>query len=233
MYTLFLLLSVAPIVEAGRTIAERQATDGRRWGAPLPDPKLPVTWNFQSHATGGFVRAVGKDHLTLYRPAGTLLRCTFDPLTGQQTGVAETRHAEWPAKTFALGEDLAKGQYMRIATASNTYRAADVRVGDWVTIQYDRVNGIDTCTQISIHRRPGGAVPPAPGEKPWEFKKYHEQANADQNWEEKRLAYPRKYWPTYLGKDGNFYAAPFPSESTEYVVIRPVAPMPREAKPKP
>ena len=49
-----------------------------------------------------------------------------------------------------------------------------------------------------------GQVFPAPGEKPNVRHLHHEQANADQDWEEKRMAYPRKYWPTFLADDGEF-----------------------------
>jgi hypothetical protein len=202
-------------------------TDPEPWNATPPgDPiKDPESWTFTGRGTGGFVQSVGKDGITLYRPAMDVLHLRHDPLTGDPLGVTkkDTLPA-WPAKTFLLGEELAKGEYIKTASPPDTYRITDVRVGDWVCIKYDRRNGVDICRTICIHRRPNGRVPPAPGEKPDEFRKYHEGANASQDWEENRLPYPRKYWPSYMGKDGKIYEGPYPSESIQMVPIPPAPP---------
>lgn len=203
------------------------------WSAgPPATPRDPQTWNFAGRGTGGFVRSVGKDDITLFRPEMSVQRFRHDPLTGLLLEAHKPQyHAEWPDKKFLLVEELADGNYIQGASAERTYRITDVNVGDWVEIDYCRRNGVDICKTISIHRRPGGRVPPAPGEKADEFRKYHEQANADQEWEEKRVAYPERYRPSYRGDDGKTRFSPYPSDSLLITPKKPTAPSPREVKP--
>ncbi len=198
---------------------------------PPPNPKEPASWTFTDRQTSGFVEAVNAQSITLHWPERRVLKLRYDPKTGQQLSCTEERFAAVPGKQFALDATLAKGEYLNTGSPDDTYRIRDVKLGDRVLITFDRRNGINTCKTIRITRRPGGDVPPAPGEKPTAFHKHHEQANADQQWEENRLPYPRKYWPSYLGQDGNFYATPYPSDSKVIVAVPPIAPPPREIKP--
>lgn len=192
------------------------------WGAPPPgDPiREPFTWNFRSRGTDGIVKAVEKDGITLYYPPADHFRLHIDPVNGAQLREERIgRSPAWPDKKFSLAEELAQGRYVKDAPRQMTYRVSDLCVGDWVTIEYDRRNGVDYVRTICIDRRPGSLVPPAPGEDPNAFRKHHEKANADQAWRENRTPYPRKYWPTYRGADGKFYDSPYPSESTRIVPV--------------
>lgn len=224
---LVLLLAVSALVAP----PENTKTDPQPWGAPPPKGD-PESMNRTRCRTAGFVKSIDKDGITLFWPAMRVLHLRHDPVTGDLIDLKKDTRPAVPAKIFHLGEELAKGGYDK--TASNTYRITDVRIGDRVDIHYDRRNGVDICRTICIDRRPDGQVPPAPGEKPDAFRKHHEQANADQDWEEFQSPYPRKYWSSYRGDDGQFYPAPYPSESTVAVPIPsiPVAPAPRELKPK-
>lgn len=98
------------------------------------------------------------------------------------------------------------------------HRLADVRVGDVVRVEYHHRNGLDTCQAIDICRRPGGKIPPVPGESPHAPFRVHERLQAYQDWEEKGIPIPPEHLPVHPG----LLAVPFP----------PVAPMPRKAGPK-
>lgn len=194
------------------------------WGARLPagDPaKDPESWTFTGRTAHGFVAAVAKDGITLYWPARKIVQSWHNPETGVQLRMREETFPAIPPRKFRFGEVLAAGGYDKTVSAENTYRITDVRVGDLVDLVYDRRKGVDICRTINILRRPGGLVPPAPGEKPNEFRTHADGANAHQAWEENRIPYPRKFWPVYRGQDGRFYAAPYPSESTQIVPIEP------------
>ncbi|AWM39396.1 hypothetical protein [Gemmata obscuriglobus] len=154
----------------------------------------------------------------------------FNPRTGAQLSLKEKHYPEVPAKTFALASELAKGGYAKTWSA-DTYRITDVKVGDRVYIHYDRKDGVDTCRTIRILRRPGGVVPPPPGEKALDKGEHHGRMNAHQAWEEKRTPYPREYMPSFLDRDGLLYDSPYPSESMTIVIIPPKAPMPRLVRP--
>lgn len=199
---------------------------------PPPHPKNPASWNFSGRHTWGFVQTVNAQSITLYWPEHILLLQRHDPQTGLQLSCEGTHREAVPGKEFALADELAKGNYSNSASIDDTYRIVDVKIGDKVFIGFDRRNGVDICTAIRIVRRPGGVVPPAPGEKPTDVHRHHEQANADQAWEENKVPYPRKYWPSYLGQDGNFYVGPYPSHSKVIVFVLPVAPAPREIQPR-
>ena len=203
------------------------------WNAgPPATPNDAEIWNFARRNTGGFVQSISKDGITLHRPKIEVHHWRHDPINGKSLGMhmIETL-AAWPAKKFLLVEELAKGNYIKGTPPGDTYRITDVRVGDWVGIEFCRRNGIDICKTITIERRPHGRVPPAPGENPDAFRKHHERANADQDWEKKRIAYPRKYWTSYQGKDGKIYEGPYPSESFQIIPILPKAPAPHAARP--
>lgn len=75
------------------------------------------------------------------------------------------------------------------------YRLPDVKSGDVVLLQYDRNNGSDTCIDIMIYRRPGGTVPPLPGEDPKAPSHHHEVMQAYQDWEEKGIPIPPEHVP--------------------------------------
>ena len=143
-------------------------------------------------------------------------------------------------KTFPVSETLAAGKSpmeprvipgLRVyrVSPSSMYRLTDVKVGDVVLIHYARLGGTDICDHISIVKRPGGLVPPLPAEAeelmkpspspPWakdplraRYIPYHEQMNAYWDLEDRGIPYPEKF-----------------REHRRW----PVAPAPREAKPRP
>lgn len=105
------------------------------------------------------------------------------PYSGTVTEVSkDTITIQWKAtpgekpKTFALSEPLASGMIPMIprlipgrergysVLPNSMYPIADVKVGDWVTIKYAHLAGVDICDHICIQRRPDGLVPPLPEE---------------------------------------------------------------------
>jgi hypothetical protein len=101
-----------------------------------------------------------------------------------------------------------------------TYRLSDLKVGDVVDIETGvSRDGEEWTTEIKIVRRPGGKIPPVPGEGFPGLENTHLRYQAEQDWEEKGIPIPKKY----LNKDGRYpwTNPPYPPE----------APMPREAKP--
>ncbi|MBX9627559.1 MAG: hypothetical protein K2X82_27405 [Gemmataceae bacterium] len=129
------------------------------------------------------------------------------------------RPADTTPRRFLAGLALADGQWEPGAQPAESYRLADVRVGDWVGLALADTDlpGQELyqwCARVSIERRPGGKVPPAPAfEPPAHNYRFHEAMQAQQDWEERRAPFPEKYHP-----GGN---------------VPQVAPPPREARPKP
>ncbi len=127
--------------------------------------------------------------------------------------------------TFAPSAELAKGEHRKVGAASYSYRWNDVRVGDKVCLCTSRIQGRYICEGICIVRRPGGLVPPAPGERADMItRRWHELMNAEQAEEEGREPPPRKR-TTSSGSE--------PSIDWKYYLPNgmfkpPLAPMPRE-----
>lgn len=159
-----------------------------------------------------------------------------------EKGTLTLQGPEEPQKTFLLSDSLAKGEIpMNSRGGPNKYfvppwamyRVSDVKVGDWLAINYACIGEVDICDHISIYRRPGGRVPPLPTEaenlrRPeWIAKainpnapedllarlrkrthiEYHEWQNAYWDLVEKGIAYPEKF-----GDSRRFPAAPAPRE---------------------
>jgi hypothetical protein len=104
-----------------------------------------------------------------------------------------------PPRTFLAGNVFADGGYCKELHAQCSYRWSDVKVGDRVTIRFERAGDALQCTAIQIERRPGGRVPPAQLKVPDPFHQnlpqWHEQCNAHQDLEEKGTPLPEKYRP--------------------------------------
>ncbi|MBA4064457.1 MAG: hypothetical protein C0501_12235 [Isosphaera sp.] len=97
-----------------------------------------------------------------------------------------------------------------------SYRLIDLKVGDIVLIDSGICpKGELYCMAIDIVRRPGGKIPPVPGQA----LELHLRNQAQQDWEEKGIPIPARY----LDHDGRCRLTnpPYP----------PVAPQPRPAKP--
>ncbi|VTT97194.1 unnamed protein product [Gemmataceae bacterium] len=110
------------------------------------------------------------------------------------------------ARTFIARGVLAAGGYPPLRDDHGTrlpesYRLRDVKVGDWVLIEYTRRNGVDFLDAVVIARRPGGKVPAAPWEDDLAREgnlpkaRYHEWRNAHWDWVERRIPYPDLYHP--------------------------------------
>jgi hypothetical protein len=156
----------------------------------------------------GIVAAIGKDSLTLTFLPERQWVCRPDQ-KGQMIFVEVAPLPAPPPKTFKLSSLLAAGKASAGRGAEWSYGIADVRVGDWVELcHHTRPNGIDCCDNIRITRRPGGKIPPAPGEKegnkPY---RYHEKAQAHQDFLEKGMPIPDKFLPESQRK-----IAPMPHE---------------------
>jgi hypothetical protein len=115
-----------------------------------------------------------------------------------------------PPTEIELRGLLAEGKVLEHFGVS--YRITDVRLGDRLIVGYRRdAKGVWSCDHITIIRRPGGKVPPAPFDMHPKFDGYrwHEYCQALQDFEEKGTPIPAKFLPGYRDK---------------------IAPMPREVK---
>lgn len=162
--------------------------------------------------------------------------CTRDRLTlTLADGRVEVHlRADQPLRKFPAAGPLAEGRYVRTGLAARTYRLADVRAGDEVSITCERVDGVDHCATIQIERRPGGRVPVAPGQKPGDRDVWHEQANAYQDFEERGIPLPEKYDPEVHRREGQLKRAKMMArlEAERQRDAERTAPPPREVPPK-
>ena len=95
---------------------------------------------------------------------------------------------------FLVGSCLASGGFFP-DQYPGSYRLSDVAVGDKVQIWCLELNGVLRCETIGIDRRPGGRVPPCPGERANHPCPWHEKCNAHQDFEEKGIPIPAKFDP--------------------------------------
>ena len=131
---------------------------------------------------------------------GTVTELTRDTIT--------LRLVTGKLRSFPVGMVLRSGRYYEGEDPA-AYRLADVKVGDLVRISCPELNGELRCETICIHRRPGGRVPPCPGEKPDTYLKWHERANAYQDFEEKGIPLPAKFDPRNM--PGTLNGIPIPA----------------------
>jgi len=132
-------------------------------------------------------------------------------------------------RLFPLGMVLKSGQYYE-GEHPDRYRLADVKVGDQVTISCLELNGELRCETICIRRRPGGRVPPCPDEKPDTYLKWHERANAYQDFEEKGIPLPAKFDPRRM--PGTVNGIPVPAWMLQPPGVVPVPPPGFQPPPK-
>lgn len=112
--------------------------------------------------------------------------------------VVTIRRSDLPPRKFRASAVLAGGGVPNDADDCRAYRLADVRVGDEVSIEGRKVDGVWECLSICIDRRPGGWVPPSASAGKTPPHPWHEWANAMQDWEEKGIPLPEKFNPPKL-----------------------------------
>lgn len=135
-------------------------------------------------------------------------------LTSPDGKVTVLRRADEPTRRFPADAVLAAGAFHADELPGNTYRLADVRVGDEVHIRMCRERHDGLCYAISICRRPGGRVPPAPGEGPNPLPHpFHEMMNAEQDSEERGVPIPEKFLSRWQREQRAARIAPPPREA--------------------
>lgn len=103
------------------------------------------------------------------------------------------RRDQQPLRFFPFSDGLGSGETLTNEKGGYSYRPSDVNVGDDVSIMLHQIEGVEVCVAICISRRPGGRVPPAPNDYP--FNLHHERSNAQQDAEEHGIPLPEKYRP--------------------------------------
>ncbi|MDB5313553.1 MAG: hypothetical protein JWO38_7755 [Gemmataceae bacterium] len=115
-------------------------------------------------------------------------------LTAADGKVTVFRRVDQLPRRFKATTALAAGKTRPELLPGQSYRLADVRVGDEVYIGCRQVDGADGCDTIWIERRPGGHVPMAPGERPDDHPRpYSQWANALQDLDERGIPLPDKF----------------------------------------
>jgi hypothetical protein len=160
------LTPIVPATPAALAPAVAVATADDPPPGDLTQRKVSIPPPDWGPAYNGIVVAVAKDSITIVRYGD-----------------------EHPRRLIAC-EELAAGGFKRVGADSYTYRLADVQEGDNINIQCRWVHGVEICDAICIRRRPGGRVPPAPGEDPTVMLPWHELTNAYQDREEKGIPLP-------------------------------------------
>jgi hypothetical protein len=110
--------------------------------------------------------------------------------------VTVLRRADEPPRKFAVEWSYSVGVVPDDLSTPNTYRLSDLRVGDEVCLRFrhDLGNGAPNIVHgIMIERRPGGTIPPAPGERTDAVYKHHEVMQAYQDCAEKGTPIPWKF----------------------------------------
>jgi hypothetical protein len=171
------------------------------------------------------VRSVGTGPGTYY---GVATELNKDSIT--------IRYADEKPVRFPLSDILASGGFpkegrrlpgwgeMRPPSPVSMYRLKDVKVGDWVYIDYVVLDGVLTCEYISVTKRPGERMPPLPKEAEDRLNRlgrpgyipYHERMNAYWDLEDKGIPYPEKF-----GKQRRFPVAPTPREKKQPGPVMP------------
>ncbi|MBX9580932.1 MAG: hypothetical protein K2X87_11540 [Gemmataceae bacterium] len=100
------------------------------------------------------------------------------------------RREDMPERRFPVNDYLAAGGHHPWESSGNSYRLADLQVGDEVVLELEGEGPEGVVRAVRIDRRPGGRVPPAPANEPGDPRAWHLQANAYQDWEERGIPLP-------------------------------------------
>lgn len=136
--------------------------------------------------------ADGVDHQTVIGRSipysGMVIRKTEKSILIQKRGQTP--------REFLLSESLSAGNIPSEASGKDRYSLKDVLIGDLVVLTYGTFPQGSVCQSVSIHRRPGGKVPPADDFSQYAQYRWHDLANAKQDLEEKGTPIPQKCLPT-------------------------------------
>lgn len=120
--------------------------------------------------------------------------------------------------TFKFCPALHTGKYRPQFGFAGSYRIEDVRIGDIISFNFDRINGANVCNYIQIEKRPGGLVPPTPVVHEEGAIKYHEWRNAFWDWHDRGIRMPDKFKPrpvpAFPALPGETVSAPPPIPAT-------------------
>lgn len=94
---------------------------------------------------------------------------------------------------YVIARPLANGKPPLWFGDQYSYRVSDVLVGDHVTIGWSEQNGAKYCEMICIYNRPGGKIPPAPGEPQDARWPWHEIQQARMDRLERGVPMPDKF----------------------------------------
>lgn len=104
-----------------------------------------------------------------------------------------------PSVKFHASAALAAGGYSCDKGEAFSYRLWDVQVGDEVEVEGHSYDGAWRCVAIKILARPGGRVPPSEladkSTLPAWHPRWHETANAFQDWRERGIPLPKDSLP--------------------------------------
>jgi hypothetical protein len=149
--------------------------------APAPAVRSAPAPYGQGHPLPGVVvlpPPAANCRLGFWECEGTLSEVTGTTITLAGSFYSHPPLVPGPAPTtFVIGPELSSGEDYNPVSWRNhpticlkghveySYRLRDIQIGDRLRVHCSRVNGMDVCYQICIHRRPGGRVPPLPGRK--------------------------------------------------------------------
>lgn len=143
---------------------------------PKPDELPPVDKSFEPHDYSGRVTAVSEEAVTI-KPEGFV---RIDEIKVLPDGVTQQRKVyiqdnTKPPRTFVFtdGALLTNGTLpaarragppIAVRVPYRQHKISDLQPGDFVQISCGQSKGVYFCSEIEIHRRPGGQVPPAIGD---------------------------------------------------------------------
>jgi hypothetical protein len=149
--------------------------------APAPDPRAASVKSLEVAPWPNIRQPLNGDLFV-----GTVTEVTRDSIT--------LKLQKEQTQRFLVGSCLASGGFFP-DQHPRSYRLSDVAVGDRIQICCLELNGVLRCETIRIDRRPGGRVPPNPGEDTNHPNPWHERMNAKQDFEEKGIPLPKKFDP--------------------------------------
>lgn len=143
-------------------------------------------------STGGTVTEVGKDFITIKFHAHIETAVHQAP-DGRVLKLVDRVIPATEPMRYVIAQPLANGKPPLWFGDMYSYRVSDVLVGDHVTIGWSEQNGAKYCEMICIYNRPGGKIPPAPGEPQDARWPWHEIQQARMDRLERGVPMPDKF----------------------------------------